>query len=191
MEPQQSSFQGWAVVEMMGHRKEIGFVTTEAYDAAVMFRVDTPELPEREFALTRPEYVESEWMAAGTKVKRAATPARSCLVAPGSLYAMTPCSEEMAREAIERAFPRPLILIDRPAPKAIEAPDDEEDEDEEDDFEEETPDMVEPPAFCEACSLGSCVDHSPAVPLVQVRVPYCQHCNDEPREKVCDYCSPF
>ena len=126
MEQEQSNFSGWAVVEMMGHRKEIGYVTTQAFGQAVLFRVDTPELPEREFALTAPEYAETapdvrSWCPAGTKVKRPAVPARSCLVAPTSLYAMTPCTEQAARAAIERSFVRPLILVEMPAGALITA----------------------------------------------------------------------
>jgi hypothetical protein len=114
-EAKQAVFEGWAKVEMMGHRVEIGYVTTQAFGPAVLFRVDTPELPEREFTLTRPEYGNGGWIPAGTKVKRAAIPARSCLVAPGSLYAMNPCSEEVARTAIERNIERPLIVLELPA----------------------------------------------------------------------------
>ena len=155
-EAAQSSFEGWAVVEMMGHRKEIGFVTTQAFGQAVLFRVDTPELQEREFELTRPEYVEATWMASGTKVKRAAAPARSCLVAPSSLYALNPCSEEAAREAIERAFPRPLILVERPPQRAIAA----QEEEEEDDL----PEFPAVPRGCSACAVapgGTCEDCMP------------------------------
>ena len=123
-EQQQANFEGWAIVEMMGHRKEIGFVTTQAFGQAVLFRVDTPELPEREFTLTSPEYAEvgggvRSWCPVGTKVKRAASPARSCLVAPSSLYAMNPCTEEAARAAIERSFVRPLILVEMPPKTAL------------------------------------------------------------------------
>lgn len=120
-ETTQANFEGWAVIEMMGHRKEIGFVTTQAFGQAVMFRVDTPELPEREITLTRPEYVDRELMGIGTKVKRAGAPARSCLVAPSSLYAINPCSEEVARVAIEAAFQRPLILVERSSLPALES----------------------------------------------------------------------
>ena len=28
-EAKQAAFEGWAVVELMGHQKEVGFVTTE------------------------------------------------------------------------------------------------------------------------------------------------------------------
>jgi len=115
MESTQAKFEGWAVVEMMGHQEEIGFVTTETYGQAVLFRIDTPELPEREFVLASPEYVQGRWTPAGAKVKRPASQAKSRLVSPGSLYAINPCTEEAARTAIEQHASRPLILIEVPA----------------------------------------------------------------------------
>ncbi len=119
-EAKQSNFEGWAIVELMGHQTEIGFVTTEAYGQAVLFRIDTPELPEREFTLTRPETVGFEWTPAGSRVKRPSVPGKSRLVAPGSLYALNPCTEEAARTALESTVARRLILIEAPAPKRIE-----------------------------------------------------------------------
>ena len=142
--PKTGSFTGWAIVEMMGHRKEIGYVTTEAFGPALLFRVDTPGLEEREFVLTSPQYatVDNEgrrsWCAPGTKVKRPATPPRSCLVSPNSLYAMNPCTEEAARAAIEAAQARPLIALDLPSDlrqiQAADLPDglDDDDDDAED-----------------------------------------------------------
>jgi hypothetical protein len=120
----QSSFEGWAVVEMMGHRKEIGFVTTQAFGQAVLFRVDTPELPEREYVLESPEYARhngagDRWCPIGTKVKRESSPARSCLVAPSSLYAINPCSEQAAMALIDRNRPRPLIALELPEQAAL------------------------------------------------------------------------
>jgi hypothetical protein len=49
----QAQFNGWARVEVMGHQTHIGYVRTEAYGAAVLFRVDTPDLPEREYVRAR------------------------------------------------------------------------------------------------------------------------------------------
>lgn len=120
METEQAVFEGWAVVELMGHQSEIGFVKTQAFGQAVMFRIDTPELPEREYTLTVPEYIAHSWTPAGAVVKRAASPARSRLVSPGALYAINPCTEEAARTAIERSSSRPLILVSVPPAKAIE-----------------------------------------------------------------------
>lgn len=122
-EAQQANFSGWAIVEMMGHQREIGFVTTEAFGQAVLFRIDTPELPEREFELTAPEYISGVWCGTGSKVKREASPARSRLVAPGSLYALNPCTEEAARTALERSVHRPLIAIEVKAAPALSAAD--------------------------------------------------------------------
>src|SRR6266850_556119 len=141
-EPKQSAFEGWAVVELMGHQREIGYVTTEAYGQAVLFRVDTPELPEREFTLTAPQWAGDDgsraWTPAGAKVKRAASPARSRLVAPGSLYAINPCTEEAARAALEAMIHRPLIVIEVPAGLALAAPaPDYEQEAEDGDFEDD------------------------------------------------------
>jgi hypothetical protein len=109
-----SEFNGWAVVEMFGHTKEIGHVTTEAYGTAVLFRVDTPELVEREFTLEQPEYVDGKWTPAGAKVKRPASPAKTRLIGPGAVYAITSCTEETALKAIENFSRRPLILLELP-----------------------------------------------------------------------------
>jgi hypothetical protein len=123
-EVKQGAFEGWAIVEMMGHRKEIGFVTTQAFGQAVLFRVDTPELPEREYTLESPEYARhngtgERWCPTGTKVKRESSPARSCLVAPSSLYAINPCTEQAAMALIERNKVRPLIALELPEQAAL------------------------------------------------------------------------
>jgi hypothetical protein len=134
-EIKQSEFTGWAIVEMMGHRHETGYVTTEHFGQAALFRVDTPEMPEREFILERPGYANHEgvekWCPIGTKVKRRAIPGRSCLVAPGSLYAINPCTEEAARRAIERGLSRPLIALElppEPQTRTLPAPDTDDDD---------------------------------------------------------------
>src|ERR1051326_2239591 len=123
-EVKQGTFEGWAIVEMMGHRKEIGFVTTQAFGQAVLFRVDTPELPEREYTLESPEYARhngagERWCPIGTKVKRESSPARSCLVAPSSLYAINPCTEQAAMTLIGRNRSRPLIALELPEQAAL------------------------------------------------------------------------
>lgn len=129
-EIKQSTFEGFAMLELMGHRKEIEFVTTQAFGQAVLFRCDTPELPEREYTLERPEYAGGRYCPVGTKVKRQAAPASSCLVAPSALYAINPCSEDAAMIAIERSIARPLIILELPPEpeRALAAADDESEE---------------------------------------------------------------
>jgi len=119
---QQNRFEGWAVVELFGHAKEIGFVTTQYFGSACLFQIDVPELPEREYLLERPEYVNTddggrEFMRSGTKVKRTAVLARTRLVGPSAVYSMTPCTEETARKAIEEFAPRRLILLEVAPPQ--------------------------------------------------------------------------
>jgi hypothetical protein len=123
MENEQSKFEGWAIVEMMGHQKEIGFVTTEAFGVAVLFRVDTPDMPETEFILRRPEYGSDgnggeRYLPVGSKVQRPAQPGKSRLVSPAALYAINPCTEDVAKAAIMAGSTRRLILLELPKPVA-------------------------------------------------------------------------
>lgn len=120
-EEKQASFEGWAKVEVMGHQSHIGFVRTEAYGQAVMFRIDTPELPEREYTLTRPEYVAGSWTPAGAKVQRGKTEGVTVLVGAGSIYRICPCSEAAAMTAIEQNGRAEMKLIELPASKSLAA----------------------------------------------------------------------
>jgi len=96
-------------------------VTTDVFGQAVLFRIDVPELPARDYVLTKPEYAAQnpsdpdafEWTPVGSKVRRAAVPARSRLVGPGAIYSIMPCTETAARAAIETLIRRPLILLER------------------------------------------------------------------------------
>lgn len=111
----QTEFSGWAVVEVMGHQTHIGFTQTQTFGTACMFRVDTPELPEREYELKRPEWIDGAGTCpAGTKVKREAAAAVSVLIGASSIYRITPCTEVVAREQIERHAARPLIVVSKP-----------------------------------------------------------------------------
>jgi hypothetical protein len=132
-EIEQAQFNGWAKVEVMGHQSHIGYVKTEAYGAAVLFRIDTPEFPEREYTLTEPAYVDGTWTSAGAKVRRAATKGVTVLVGAGSIYRIVPCTEAAALRAIEANGRAELKLVEAPPEKAIAAaePEDPADEDNE------------------------------------------------------------
>jgi hypothetical protein len=134
VEQQQSAFSGWAIVEMFGHQKVAGFVTTEHYGQAALFRVDCPSLDAREFELKRPEYAGAEYLPAGSKVQRPAEPGFSKLVGPGAVYSINPCTEEVVREFIESSRRLPLIVLSRPAAAVaqIEAQDGDDDDDDSD-----------------------------------------------------------
>lgn len=126
MTENQAEFKGWARVEVMGHQTHIGFVRTEAYGQAVMFRIDTPELPEREYVLDSPMYADTAdglrtYCREGTRVKRAAVPGVTVLVGAGSIYRIVPCTEAAALVAIESAARAPHKLIELPPDKALAA----------------------------------------------------------------------
>lgn len=128
-EPTQNAFSGWARVEVMGHQTHVGYVRTEAYGQAVMFRIDTPELPEREYVLTEPAYVDGRWTPKGAKVQREATKGCSVLVGAGSIYRIMPCDEAAALKAIESGVRAELKLISLPEGMALAAPEEREEGD--------------------------------------------------------------
>lgn len=105
------------MVELFGHQKETGFVSTEYFGDKAMFQIDVPDMPEREVTTKRPGYVDGQWAPVGTVLKKSAIPSRSRLVSPGAVYAMNPCTEEFARAVIDEES-RVIALISLPAASA-------------------------------------------------------------------------
>jgi hypothetical protein len=120
-EQQQANFDGWAIVDVLGHQRYVGYVTTEAYGAAVLFRIDVPALDPRERETKGPEYVGGQYVPAGTKVKEGAVPGYTKLIGAGSIYAISPCTKEAAVTAIEQGHRRPLMEITLPEGRALPA----------------------------------------------------------------------
>ena len=111
MSENQAEFKGWAKVEVMGHQSHVGYVTTEAYGQAVLFRIDSPELEECDEELTHSEYVGEKYCRPGSVIRRASVPAVSVLVGSGSIYRMIPCDEATAMKAIRSGTRRPLSVV--------------------------------------------------------------------------------
>lgn len=90
MPEQSQSFNTWAIVEVMGHKRFAGYVTEQTFGVATLIRVDVPatEQPERE------GYVGNRW----GKIAPRKTAAYSKLIGVGSIYCITPCTEEVARK---------------------------------------------------------------------------------------------
>lgn len=142
MEQQQAKFDGWAIVDVLGHQRYVGYVTTEAYGQAVLFRIDVPALEERERVTKSPGYTDGRYLPAGTTVKEGAVAGYSKLIGAGSIYAITPCTKEAALEAVENMQARPLMSVALPPERALpyagdsddynnaESDDDDEDDDE-------------------------------------------------------------
>lgn len=97
-ETQQSKFEGYAIVEIMGHQQVSGYVTTEAFGSVVMFRVVQQEIPPTEKLLERTQYVDGEYCPEGSRVRISRERAET-YVGVASVYRMTPCTEEQANAA--------------------------------------------------------------------------------------------
>jgi hypothetical protein len=80
MPEQATPLDGWAIVEVLGHKKFAGHVSEQAFGSAVLIRVDVPET-DQGGVFTKPY---------------------SKLIGPGSIYCITPCTEEIARAAAQR-----------------------------------------------------------------------------------------
>lgn len=119
---QQAKFSGWAKVEALGHQSTTGFVETEAFGQAVLFRVDVPDLPEREYTLERPVYGDDgKLIPAGAVVRKPAIQGYSVLYGAGSIYRITPCTEDVARKQVDRDCARSLQVVSLPPGKALAA----------------------------------------------------------------------
>ena len=181
---QPANFQGYAIVEIMGHQRCSGYVETVAFGSVVMFKVTQAELPPQERILEHGQHVNCEYVPGGSKVRMSRERAETYIGA-ASIYRMTPCTEEEAVksqpvniEVIEKAG----RLLPTGVDEAIAFGDDlDEDDDDQDGFDDDDvydpveaasrelrdpqPAEVEPLAACAACSAlapGSyCREHEP------------------------------
>jgi hypothetical protein len=144
VETQQARFDGWAIVDVLGHQRYVGYVTTEAYGAAVLFRIDVPALEARERTTVRPEYDSSgRYLPAGSVISEGAVEGYTKLVGSGSIYTMTPCTKEAALVAVEKMQARPLLLVKLPEGHALTAATAADDARRADDFDDQDDDHVD------------------------------------------------
>ncbi len=89
-----AAFEGWAILELMGHRQRPGYVKEVEMAGGKMMRVDIP--------ISEAEHVTEFYGCA-------------------AIYSVRPCSEEIARDHIKRSYgadPRPVRPVDyRETPK--------------------------------------------------------------------------
>jgi hypothetical protein len=110
-EQQQTQFEGWAVVEIFGHQRYAGYVTTQAFGQAVLFRVDVPPLDERERVTKHYEYVDGKNVPPGSTVKEVAVQGYTKLFGVGAIYGITPCTQDAAVRAVSAMQARKLQLV--------------------------------------------------------------------------------
>lgn len=78
---QPQPFDQWGIVEVMGYRKYAGHITEQQIAGAALVRVDVPEV------------------VLANRAGEQTIPAYSKLVGVGSIYMITPTTEEIARQA--------------------------------------------------------------------------------------------
>ena len=100
---EQKTFECWAIVEVMGHRQFAGFVSEQAIGGASFVRVDVPAVQ-----------VDGEQLPAFTK-----------LLGAGSIYAISPCTEDTAKAFAAKARTRSFSVYEAPR---LPAPNEDEDE---------------------------------------------------------------
>lgn len=83
-----NSFATWALVEIMGHQRYAGYVTEQVIAGSAFLRVDVPTIGDK--------------------------PAFTKLFSPGSVYAITPCVEDMVRAVAETLGQQPISIWDLP-----------------------------------------------------------------------------
>lgn len=88
------AFEGWAILELMGHRRLAGYVTDVEIAGGRMLRLDVPDEP----GPTGEEYAATQFYS------------------PAALYCLTPTTEDIARAVALRARPEPVHRWELPRP---------------------------------------------------------------------------
>lgn len=81
---EQAKFEGYAIVELMGHNTIAGYVTEQSIAGVAMLRVDVPNVGDQE-----------------TFTK---------FVSGGAIYGITPTTQEIAERAAQRLRAQPVHL---------------------------------------------------------------------------------
>lgn len=87
------AFDSWGVVEVMGHQTYAGRITEQTIGGQAFVRVDVPEIGE--------------------------TPPFTKLFGSGSIYCITPTSEDVARRVAAQQFKSPVYLYDVPSTRRL------------------------------------------------------------------------
>lgn len=89
---EREAFEGFALLELMGHRKLAGFVREATIGGGSFVRIDVYP-------------------------GQAALPTLTQFYAPGAIYAITPIAEDLARRLAEGQKPAPVTEWDLPRPR--------------------------------------------------------------------------
>ncbi len=94
----EATFEGWVILELMGHRRLAGYLKEQELAGSGFLRLDIP-----------------------------ARPASTQFYAPGAVYCITPTTEEIARAFAAQCQPAPVQRWELPALRPAESETDDED----------------------------------------------------------------
>lgn len=106
----EEKFEGWVILEQLGHKRLAGYVKEETVAGQGFLRIDIPG----ETGVQATQYIN-----------------------PSTVYAITPVTEEVAMAVALRNKPQPVRRWELPAPQDTDRYEDEEEPDYEDEDEEE------------------------------------------------------
>lgn len=119
-----STYAGWAILELMGHRRLAGYVREVELAGQGMLRLDIPEhasavctcgsdQPEG----TDHEHHQHDCMLFADPAAAPADVTATQFYSPSALYCMTPTTEAIARALAQRTKPEPAHQWELPAPR--------------------------------------------------------------------------
>lgn len=115
-------FDCWAIIELFGHNKIAGRLTTQTVGVAALFRVDVPELLVPEVRESGHEYLEGKYRNVERVLPEHKRGGYTRFFGVGAIYAINPVTEETARAAVIGIEPLPVRPRLFPIEKALPAP---------------------------------------------------------------------
>jgi hypothetical protein len=95
-EPKES-FEGWCIIELMGHRRLAGYVREQNIAGAGFLRLDVPDVRSVDAPYEPTTFIATQFYP------------------PSSVYCLTPTTEEIARAVASRSRPEPVQRWELPA----------------------------------------------------------------------------
>lgn len=130
------TFAGWAVLELMGHRRLGGYVQEATVAGVGMLRIDVPsgcpgvaaDYCDVHGKCTCPRHEDGERINEegpacplhGSTSECSDDPVATQFYSPSSVYCLTPTSEEAARAVAKSNRPAPVHRYELPTPRATE-----------------------------------------------------------------------
>lgn len=115
---QKPTFEGWAIVEQMGHNRYAGRISEFQIGGAALIRIEVPAIPERRHKIKQDwDPQTGDYYTDGPREVESVIPARQAftkLIGVQSIFAITPCTEEVARAAAEQMRAEPVTCIQIP-----------------------------------------------------------------------------